>query len=70
MCFPFETFRFQTFAFMELISFNSIYEFLFFFSVTLKLSDDIQIFHLAEVLFKESFGSLRRKKTRNFSSSV
>ena len=61
MCFPFETLGFQTFAFMELISFNSIYEFLFFSSVSLKLSDDMQNFRLAEVLFKESFGS--RKKT-------
>ena len=41
--FPFETFGFQTFAFMELISFNSFYEFLFLSSVSLKLSDNIQI---------------------------
>ena len=60
MCFSFETFGFQTFSFMELISFNSIYEFLFFSSINLKLLDDIQIFHLVEVVFKESFGSLRR----------
>ena len=58
MCFPFESFGFQTFAFMELIFFNSIYEFLFFYFVSLKLSEDIQIFRLEEVLFKESFGSL------------
>ena len=52
---------FKTFAFMELISFNSIYEFfflLFFSSVSLKLSEAIQIFRLAEVLFKGNFGSL------------
>ena len=41
--FPFETFSCQTFAFMELIPFNSFYEFLFFSSVSLKLSDNIQI---------------------------
>ena len=63
MCFPFESFGFQTFAFMELIFFNSIYEFLFFYFVSLKLSEDIQIFRLEEVLFKESFGSLRILET-------
>ena len=60
MRFPFETFGFQTFSYMELISINSIYKFLFFSPVSLKLSQDIQIFCLVEVLFKESFGSLGR----------
>ena len=53
-------FGFSNVCFNESISFDSIYEFLFFSSITLKLSKDIQIFHLVEVPFKESFVSLGR----------
>ena len=61
--FPFETFGFQTFAYRKLISFDLIYEFLFLFFISLKLVEDILIFCLVEILFKESFGSLGRQKT-------
>ena len=52
---------------MELISFNLIYEFLFFSFVNLKLLKDIQIFCLIEVLFKESFDSWKIENIKFFS---